>query len=224
MSKKTSAKKYYKLPAELLGFGLSPRAVIVYCVLADRAELSKGKEAFTDAQGNYIIYKREDICSLLGIGKRTADYALAELEDAGLLIRRQQGRNLPVKLYIQTPGNAKNCAADNAKNCAPGNAKNCAADNAKNCAHNYTDINYTDIATLPMLMQMIAEVAAESGQTLTPKQGLKLAKKVIAAKPRSPRAWIRTVLPSAAKDIDTYDETYDLSEYAASSVLDEWDE
>ena len=208
MSKKTSAKKYYKLPAELLGFGLSPRAVIVYCVLADRAELSKGKEAFTDAQGNYIIYKREDICSLLGIGKRTADYALAELEDAGLLIRRQQGRNLPVKLYIQTPGNAKNCAADN----------------AKNCAHNYTDINYTDIATLPMLMQMIAEVAAESGQTLTPKQGLKLAKKVIAAKPRSPRAWIRTVLPSAAKDIDTYDETYDLSEYAASSVLDEWDE
>ena len=219
-------KKYYKLPAALLTYNLTPRAQILYAVLADRQQLSKGKAEFTDKTGNYIIYKREDICTLLGIGKRTADYAIAELEDAGLLIRKQQGRNMPVKIYVQeVKGSAKNCAADSAKNCA--------ADSAKNCAHNYTDNNYTDIISssergLVRLISVIDKVAAKDNITLSDDQVYKLLKKIRKQgdKIGNLEGWIRTavrniiMLPDSDPDAEGYPPTYDIEEYESQSITD----
>ena len=211
-------KKYYKLPAALLTYNLTPRAQILYAVLADRQQLSKGKAEFTDKTGNYIIYKREDICTLLGIGKRTADYAIAELEDAGLLIRKQQGRNMPVKIYVQE---------------VKGSAKNCAADSAKNCAHNYTDNNYTDIISssergLVRLISVIDKVAAKDNITLSDDQVYKLLKKIRKQgdKIGNLEGWIRTavrniiMLPDSDPDAEGYPPTYDIEEYESQSITD----
>lgn len=92
--------KYYKLQAELLSLPLTPRAAILYAVLADRQELSKKNELFRDSHGCYIIYRIEDICTVLGVGERTAKYLLAELEDSGLIERKKQGKNHPQKIYV----------------------------------------------------------------------------------------------------------------------------
>ena len=213
------SKKYYKLPAEILGFGLSPKAIIMYSILADRAELShKSGAKFKDKAGFYIIYPVTDLCQVLGVGERTARYTLAELEDAGLIATKKQGKSLPQKIYVINPSDRQKIAGQERQNPAGQERQNPAG------LINNTDTIYTDTSRLPELLQIIAECAAETGQKLTPKQALKVTKKVIAAKPRSPRAWIRTVLPSAAKDIDEYEATYDLAEYATSSVLDDWDE
>ena len=97
-----STNKYYKLSAELLTLPLTPRAMILYAILADRQELSrKTGDKYHDKDGYYIIYTITDICAVLGIGERTAKYALAELEDAGLIERRKQGRTKPQKIYVQ---------------------------------------------------------------------------------------------------------------------------
>ena len=229
------SKKYYKLPAEILGFGLSPKAIIMYSILADRAELShKSGAKFKDKAGFYIIYPVTDLCQVLGVGERTARYTLAELEDAGLIATKKQGKSLPQKIYVINPSDRQKIAGQERQNPAGQERQNPAGQERQNPAGqerqnpagliNNTDTIYTDTSRLPELLQIIAECAAETGQKLTPKQALKVTKKVIAAKPRSPRAWIRTVLPSAAKDIDEYEATYDLAEYATSSVLDDWDE
>ena len=95
-----SKSKYYKLSAELLSLPLTPRAMIIYAILADRQELSRKNELFQDKNGCYIIFRINDICEITGIGERTAKYVLAELEDAGLIERKKQGRNHPQKIYV----------------------------------------------------------------------------------------------------------------------------
>ena len=226
--------KYYKLSAELLSYGITPRAMVLYAVLADRAELSKGKQEFTDERGTYIIYKREDICSVLNIGKRTADYAIAELEDAGLLVRKRQGKTLPVRIYVQEPGSERS-----AKNSASGSAKNCASGSAKNCAYNYTDSNYTEELSssgkagtgrgLVKLIGLIDSIAAAEHITLDDDQVYKLIKKVRkqGQKIGNLQGWLRAavrnadMLPKGDPEPEGYAPTYDIAEYESTSILDE---
>ena len=204
--------KFYKLPAELFAYDLTPKAMIMYAVLADRAELSKKNPTFKDKDGTYIIYPVSDLCALTRAGERTVRYILAELEDRGLISTRKQGKGLPQTIYIHSiPDRQKSAGQDRQESAA---------------IINKTENNiYTDINKLPELMQMISEVADEIQKPISPKQALKVAKKVIAAKPRSPRAWIKTVLPTAAKEVEGYEATYNIAEYESSSVLDEeWDD
>lgn len=211
--------KFYKLPAELFSFELTPKAMIMYAVLADRAELSKKNSAFRDKEGTYIIYPVSDLCSLTGAGERTVRYILAELEDKGLIATRKQGKGLPQKIYIHSPSDRQKLAGLDRQKPAGQERQESAG------LINKTENIYTDISKLPELMQMITEVADEIQKPISPKQALKVAKKVIAAKPRSPRAWIKTVLPSAAKEPEGYTATYDIAEYESTSVLDEeWDD
>ena len=88
--------KYYQIPASLMSAGLSPRAVLTYAVLAQRASIT----ILNDKHGKYIICKISSLCEIMRIGERTAKYALAELEDAGLITKRKQGKNLPQKIYV----------------------------------------------------------------------------------------------------------------------------
>lgn len=219
--------KFYKLPADLFAYELTPKAMIMYAVLADRAELSKKNTAFRDKEGTYIIYPVSDLCSLTGAGERTVRYILAELEDKGLIATRKQGKGLPQKIYIYSPSDRQKLAGQERQKSAGQERQKSAGQERQEPAGliNKTDNIYTDINKLPELMQMITEVSNEIQKPISPKQALKVAKKVIAAKPRSPRAWIKTVLPSAAKEVEGYEATYNIAEYESSSVLDEdWDD
>lgn len=219
--------KFYKLPAELFSYELTPKAMIMYAVLADRAELSKKNSAFKDKDGTYIIYPVSDLCELIGAGERTVRYILAELEDKGLISTRKQGKGLPQKIYIHSlPDRQKPAGQERQKSAGQDRQEPAGQERQKSAGIiSKTDNIYTDINKLPELMQMISEVSEEIQKPISPKQALKVAKKVIAAKPRSPRAWIKTVLPSAAKEPEGYTATYDIAEYESSSVLDEeWDD
>ena len=145
-----STNKYYKLSAELLSLPLTPKAMILYAVLADRLELSRKQRTFKDENGYYIIYRIEDICTVLGVGERTAKYLLAELEDSGLIERKKQGRNHPQKIYVHevqdfalhNQNKVQKTAphtADKVQDFAPPEVQDFAPPNSI-----YTDINYTD--------------------------------------------------------------------------------
>ena len=218
------SKKYYKLSAELIRSGLSTRAQIVYAVLADRQELSNKHDEFKDKDGRYIIFPVSDICDLLGVGERTIKYAFAELEDAGYIRTRKQGKGLPQKIYV--------C-----------DVQKTARQEVQKTASliNNTDSSNTDIASssgssggagtgrgLVRLIAMIDSVAAESQIVLTDDHVYKLLKKVRKQgdKIGNLRAWLRSAvtnlscLPATNED-DGYSPTYDLDAYEASGLPDD---
>ena len=243
----SKSKKYYKLPAELLSLPLTPRAMLLYAILADRAELSKKNELFTDKMGSYIIYRIEEICLTLGIGERTAKYALAELEDAGLIIRRKQGRTKPQKIYVQDLVKCKKLHLSEVQKIAPHEVQKIAPHN------NNTDYNNTDSSSnaaaqtaapadtqpttyLPTLIAMIDKSAAQLGRQIDDVGRIRILNKYRKADNISnPQAWITAVMRNMPlidlcgnkKDSNGFAATYDIADYESTSVLDEdwnWDD
>ena len=227
-----SKPKYYKLSAELLSLPLTPRATILYAVLADRQELShKNGNAFKDKDGCYIIYTVSDICTLLSIGDRTARYALAELEDEGLITTRKQGKSLPQKIYVHDVSDRQKIAGQERQKIAGLNSST----NTNN-----TDISSSSAAAtasrIPELIAMIDECAAELSLQLDDKARLKLLRKIQknSKKIHALKPWLRTVMASGSvldsidDDDDSgkgYQPSYDIAEYESTSVLDEdWDD
>ena len=227
--------KYYKLQAELLTMPLTPRAAILYAVLADRQELSrKTGEKYRDKDGYYIIYTITDICAVLGIGERTARYLLAELEDMKLISTRKQGKGLPQKIYVYEVE-----VSDRQKIAGQERQKIAGQERQKIAPLiSYTDNNSTDTSSsrLPELLKTIDECAAELKKTITDKDRLKLLKKIQkhgkgihALKP-----WLLAVMASGSMldsisddddDSKGYQPSYDIAEYESTSVLDEdWDD
>ena len=235
-----STNKYYKLSAELLTLPLTPRAMILYAILADRQELSrKTGDKYHDKDGYYIIYTITDICAVLGIGERTAKYALAELEDAGLIERRKQGRTKPQKIYVQDIVKCKKLHLSEVQKIAPHEVQKTAPHN------NNTDLSNTDTSSsaaatashLPELLRTIDECAAELKVQLDDKARLKLLRKIQknSKKIHALKPWLLTVMSSSsmldsiADDDDDsgkgYQPSYDIAEYESTSVLDEeWDD
>ena len=234
--------KYYKLQAELLTLPLTPRAVLLYTILADRQELSrKTGDKYHDKDGYYIIYTITDICAVLGIGERTARYALAELEDMKLIRTRKQGKGLPQKIYVEEVekvSDRQKIAGQERQKIAGQERQKIAGQERQKIAGliSYTDTSSTDTSSsrLPELLKTIDECAAELKQTITDKDRLKLLKKIQkhgkgihALKP-----WLLTVMSSSsmldsiADDDDSgYQPSYDIAEYESTSVLDEdWDD
>ena len=235
--------KYYKLQAELLTLPLTPRAAILYAVLADRQELSrKTGDKYHDKDGYYIIYTITDICAVLGIGERTARYLLAELEDMKLISTRKQGKGLPQKIYVYEVeiSDRQKIAGQERQKIAGQERQKIAGQERQKIAPliSYTDTSSTDTSSshLPELLKTIDECAAELKQTITDKDRLKLLKKIQkhgkgihALKP-----WLLTVMSSSsmldsiADDDDSgkgYQPSYDIAEYESTSVLDEeWDD
>ncbi len=232
-----STNKYYKLSAELLSLPLTPRAMILYAVLADRQELShKNGDKYHDKDGYYIIYTITDICTVLGIGERTARYLLAELEDTGLIRTRKQGKGLPQKIYVEEVEEV----SDRQKSAGQERQKSAGQERQKSAGLiSYTDTSSTDTSSsrLPALLAMIDGCAAELKKTLTDKDRLKILRKIQkhgkgihALKP-----WLLAVMASgsmleniADDDDDSgkgYQPSYDIAEYESTSVLDEdWDD
>ena len=239
--------KYYKLSAELLTLPLTPRAVLLYAILADRQELSrKTGDKYHDKDGYYIIYTITDICTVLGIGERTAKYLLAELEDMKLIRTRKQGKSLPQKIYVRDVSDVSDV-----QKIAPHDVQKIAPHDVQKIAPliSYTDTSSTDTSSsaaatsaattsrIPELIAMIDKCAAELSLQIDDKARLKLLRKIQkhsktihALKP-----WLRAVMASgswttsiADDDDDSgkgYQPSYDINEYESTSVLDEdWDD
>ena len=240
--------KYYKLPADLLTCGLTPRAILLYAVLADRQELSKKSgESFKDKYGTYLIYPVAKLCEVLGVGERTVRYALAELEDAGLIKTKKQGRTRPQKIYISDrkeiaaheESDRKEIAAheeSDRKEIAAHDRKEIAAHDRKEIAahNNNTDNNNTDLSSSPaermiVLLKMIDTAAQDMRVSLTDKQIEKLIKRIRknADKIGNLQAYLHTAVVNAAvlpdKDDTGFPAAYDIEDYESTSVLDEDD-
>lgn len=238
--------KFYKLPAALLQAGLTARAVLCYCVLADRAELSaKGGERYSDQYGTYIIYKIEDLAAVLGVGERTARYCIAELEDGGHIATRKQGRNRPQKIYVSgTQERQKIAAPDRQKIAAPERQKTAApysiyTDNTYTTSSSPAPDSSTPAARLGTLLALIERCADEVKVVLSERDTLDIAGRYLRESDtiQHPAAWLRAVvanyvpLPSGSgtKPKKPWQESgykagYDIAAYEASSVLDEDDE
>ena len=197
---------------------LTPRAMLLYAVLADRKELSKKNELFTDKDGVYIIYRIEEICSTLGIGERTAKYALAELEDTGLIIRRKQGKTKPQKIYVQDLVKCKKLHLSDVQKIAPHEVQKIAPLNNNNTDYNNTDSSSTAATAdtqpeaqseaqpeaqpetqpttyLPTLIAMIDRAAAQLGRKIDDVGRIRILNKYRKADSiSSPQAWIAAVM------------------------------
>ena len=96
--------------------GLSDSAKLLYALLLDRRSLS-GKNGLTDKNGVAVVYcSNSEVCRRLGCGHDKVTASLRQLEGAGLIRRKKQGRGKPDIIYVE---NAKPCgkaAVRNAKN------------------------------------------------------------------------------------------------------------
>ena len=224
------SKKYYKLPADLLTCGLTPRAILLYCVLADRSELSKKNELFQDKHGSYIIFKIEELCSVLGVGERTAKYALAELEDFGLIERRKQGRTKPQKIYVYATEKVKckKLHLNEVQKTAPHEVQKTAPHN-NNTDNNNTDLSSSSAERMIMLLKMINTAAQDMRVVLTEKQITKLIKRLRKQSDKigDLQAYLHTAVINAAalpdQDDTGFPAAYDIEDYESTSVLDEDD-
>ena len=217
-----SKSKYYKLSAELLSLPLTPRAAILYAVLADRQELSrKTGDKYHDKDGYYIIYTITDICAVLGTGERTARYLLAELEDMKLISTRKQGKGLPQKIYVEeveeVSDRQKSAGQERQKSAGQERQKSAGQERQKSAGLiSYTDTSSTDTSSsaaatsaatsaattsrIPELIAMIDKCAAELSLQIDDKARLKLLRKIQkhsktihALKP-----WLRAVMASGS--------------------------
>ncbi len=220
----SSSKKYYKLPEPLLTSGLSARAIICYCILADRQELSsKNATRYSDGSGLYILYPVRELAAKLGTGERTTRYALAELEDAGLIRTRKQGKKAPQRIYVEPPTAASGTkvTVKNLPLTEGGDRQELAAHERQDFAapYSYTDNNKTEIASstatadtqpetkpdtppdtpptsyLPTLIAMIDTAAAQLGRKIDDVGRIRILNKYRKADAiSSPQAWITAVM------------------------------
>ena len=214
--------KYYKLSAELLSLPLTPRAMILYAVLADRQELSrKTGDKYHDKDGYYIIYTITDICAVLGTGERTTRYLLAELEDMKLISTRKQGKGLPQKIYVEeveeVSDRQKSAGQDRQKSAGQDRQKSAGQERQKIAGLiSYTDTSSTDTSSsaaatsaatsaattsrIPELIAMIDKCAAELSLQIDDKARLKLLRKIQknSKKIHALKPWLRTVMASGS--------------------------
>ena len=213
----SSSKKYYKLPAELVASGLSARAIVCYCILADRQELSsKNATRYSDGSGLYILYPVKELAEKLGTGERTTRYALAELEDAGLIRTRKQGKKAPQRIYVAPPAamSGKKATVKKLPLTEGGERQNPAAHERQNPAapYSYTENINTEISSstadptdtppdtpptsyLPTLIAMIDTAAAQLGKPIDDVGRIRVLNRYRKAKSiSSPQAWITAVI------------------------------
>ena len=216
--------KYYKLQADLIQSGLTPRAILLYAILADRAELSKKTgDAFKDKYGTYIIYPIKKLCEALNIGERTVRYALSELEDEGYIKTRKQGRTRPQKIYMCDRQNIAGHCTSERQEIASHERQEIAGHN------NNTNNNNTNLSSsqrMIKLLELIDAISDEEHIALSQKQIEKIIKRIRknAKDIINLRAYLKTMIQNESatpEPIDEYDPTYDIEDYEQTSVIDE---
>ena len=114
---------YVKFDKNLLKTNLSARAMILYALMANRAELSAAN-GWVDANGVYIYYTITAVMDEMHVSRSQAIRLLHELETEGLIQRQRQdgNRNKPLKIYL--PRGAKNDTLRGVKNDTTRGVKN----------------------------------------------------------------------------------------------------
>ena len=91
------------LPRFILRGEYSINAKLLYALLLGRTQLSQ-KSGWVSENGDvYVIYTIRQIANDLNRSERTVKAALAELENAGLIIRVRQGWNRANRIFLQLP-------------------------------------------------------------------------------------------------------------------------
>ena len=128
--------QFIKLPVDLIG-KVSERALILYALMLDRLELSRQHTDFQDADGRpFIYYTRADVERVFGIKHCTATALFAELETAGLIVRRPQGQGKPIRIFFQT--SEKSAVKTSEKSAVKTSEKS----DANHTNHNHTNYNH----------------------------------------------------------------------------------
>ena len=91
------------LPRFILRSEYSINAKLLYALLLGRTQLSQ-KSGWVSEDGDvYVIYTIRQMANDLNRSERTVKAALAELENAGLIIRVRQGWNRANRIFLQLP-------------------------------------------------------------------------------------------------------------------------
>ena len=91
------------LPRFILRDEYSINAKLLYALLLGRTQLSQ-KSGWVSEDGDvYVIYTIRQMANDLNRSERTVKAALAELENAGLIIRVRQGWNRANRIFLQLP-------------------------------------------------------------------------------------------------------------------------
>lgn len=98
----------------LLDLDITMTAKVIYTALLDRATLSQSN-GWVDKDGRlYLIFPIASMAETIGRTQTTVKNALNELENNGLIERRQQGLTLPNHIYVKLPVVIEpNSSADN---------------------------------------------------------------------------------------------------------------
>ncbi|MBQ9314526.1 MAG: replication initiator protein A [Clostridia bacterium] len=102
---------FIQVPRELMDseeyISLTPDAILLYSLLADRLALSfqqnekNSKIKYYDEKGNmYVIFKRDEALQKLHLKRAKLDSAIKLLKDVNLIQEKKQGKNLPNIIYV----------------------------------------------------------------------------------------------------------------------------
>ena len=96
---------FYRVPKALIQEPLyrsvSTHAKLLYGLLLDRMDLSMKKRWLDELGRVYLFYKIEAIQADLCCCKEKACKLLCELESAGLIEKKRQGRGNPSRIYVR---------------------------------------------------------------------------------------------------------------------------
>ncbi len=98
---------YYRVPKDLvlnpIYSNLSVHAALLYGLLLDRVGIStKNRERFTDKYGDSFVYcTLAEVCKSLNCGHDKATRLFNELEMHGLIVKMQQGKGRPNRIYVK---------------------------------------------------------------------------------------------------------------------------
>ena len=91
-------------PRFLIDLKLSETAKLIYILLLDRALLSGSNRGWEDEEGRiYISFRHSELAEKIGKGKTAVKEALASLEKADLVQRRQDKVGRPSRIYVKLP-------------------------------------------------------------------------------------------------------------------------
>lgn len=100
---RTKLGAYAPLPKGLLHQGLSPGAILVYCLLLDRGNLSQRSGWFDEDGWIFVIYPISRLCLELGKGTSTIKRWLRELEERGFIERTLPTPGMASRIYLNVP-------------------------------------------------------------------------------------------------------------------------
>ena len=91
------------MPRFILRSEYSINAKLLYALLLGRTQLSQKSGWVSEDENVYVIYTIRQMANDLNRSERTVKAALAELENAGLIIRVRQSWNRANRIFLQLP-------------------------------------------------------------------------------------------------------------------------